>query len=190
MAKYQFIRIMSLPGLWLTLGLMFGPAHAAAVVNHTTQEASAHPQSLPQPQLDIAYIAKDYFDVYAQRRDFSRLMDFYADNAVLEDIVYGNHLKNKQEIKAFLNWPGGEFKVLDNKQALTITNQVIQGHSVVTRGHFNTFEFNGNKMGPWRFVIWLDFDQHGRIIRHQDWINYTPRKQFLGGKNMNTLIRQ
>lgn len=38
------------------------------------------------------------------------------------------------------------------------------------------------------FNTWLDFDEHGKIIKHTDWINYTPREKFLGRKNLNERI--
>ena len=56
---------------------------------------------------------------------------------------------------------------------------------MVSQGYFHQFSFNGQILGPWLFVITQDFDKNNKIIKQTDWINYTPRKKFLGGINMN-----
>lgn len=130
-------------------------------------------------------VARDYFDVYAERMDFEKLMSFFADNAELVDMVYGHRADGAAEIAAFLDWSRGSFRVVDGKQALVVDRQVAQGNQVVTHGVFRTFEFNGETLGPWAFTIWLTFSPEGKILREEDWINYTPRENYLGGVNMN-----
>ena len=75
--------------------------------------------------------------------------------------------------------------MLAGKPVLTISKQVIDGRNVITEGYFNQFKYNGQVLGPWLFVIVHQFNDKNKIIKQTDWINYTPRKQFLGGKNMN-----
>lgn len=53
-------------------------------------------------------VAIDYFSVYAARRDFDKLMAFYAKDAQLKDIIYGNELNNKAQIHNFLDWNKGD----------------------------------------------------------------------------------
>jgi hypothetical protein len=60
---------------------------------------------------------------------------------------------------------------------------------VVAQGYFKPFSYDGKSFGPWRFVIILEFNDDGKIVREIDWINYTPRENFLGGKDINTLGR-
>ena len=127
----------------------------------------------------------DYFSVYSHRNDFERLMSFYDDNAQFEDIIYGNRFKTKREIKEFLAWDKGEFKVLSGDRILTITKQIQQGNTVVTQGFFHEFIYGGQNMGPWLFIIVQEFNSQNKIIKQTDWINYTPREDFLRGKNMN-----
>lgn len=139
---------------------------------------------------NLSVIVDDYFNVYAKRSDFKRLMSFYDNNAQLEDIIYGNNLKNKSEIKDFLAWDKGEFKVHSGELALTVTKQVIEKNIVVTQGFFNKFSYDGHPLGPWLFVIIQEFNAENKIIKQIDWINYTPRENFLGGKNMNDKITE
>ena len=112
-------------------------------------------------------------------------MSFYAENAIVDDLVYGHLATGKNEIRAFFNWPHGNFKVLGGKPALSISKQSIQGSTVTTRGLFNQFEYMGKVMGPWRFIIWHEFDKKGKIIYQEDWVNYTPKKNYVTGKNRN-----
>ncbi|PKI16030.1 hypothetical protein CXF71_10255 [Colwellia sp. 12G3] len=134
---------------------------------------------------EMSQIVVDYFNVYSQRNDFNLLMSFYDDNAQFEDIIYGNSLKTKREIKEFLAWDKGEFTALSGGQILTITKQIQDGNTVVTQGFFHEFIFDGQRMGPWLFIIYQEFNSQNKIIKQTDWINYTPREDFLGGKNMN-----
>jgi ketosteroid isomerase-like protein len=145
--------------------------------------------SITTPDSRTSLAARQYFDVYTKRQDFARFMGFYADNAVLEDMIYGHHAKSKAAIRAFLNWADPKFKMSSSGVNLVVEQQTIDGNIAVTQGYFNAFQYDDKPMGPWRFVIWLEFNDAGKIIRHIDWINYTPREGFLGGLNMNLAIK-
>ena len=140
--------------------------------------------------VSVAMTVEEYFSVYSKRNDFERFISFYAENATFEDIVYGNTFKNKIQIKEFLNWNKGKFELPNGTRALTVTKQVIDNNIAVTEGYFHQFSYNGQKLGPWLFVIIQEFNENNKIISQTDWINYTPRKNFLGGKNMNDTILQ
>jgi len=136
----------------------------------------------------LEQVVTEYFNVYQHRTDFEKFLTFYHEDAVLEDVVYGNLVKSKKEIKTFLNWQDPNFSLIDKNNALVVQKQVIQGNTVVTEGYFTEFNYYGKKLGPWRFIILLEFNDELKIIRQVDWINYTPREQYLGGKNMNELL--
>ncbi len=133
----------------------------------------------------LKQVVDDYFDVYAQRSDFDQFMTFYAEEAELIDIVYGNHLQSKNAINEFLDWNRGEFRLVSGQKILTVTQQTIEANTVVTQGYFHSFEYDGAMLGPWLFNITLEFDNAHKIVKQTDWINYTPRAEFLGGNNMN-----
>ncbi|MCB1055435.1 MAG: nuclear transport factor 2 family protein [Acidobacteria bacterium] len=128
----------------------------------------------------MAEVAASYFDVYAERSDFDRFMSFYADDAYLKDVVYGNEVRGKENIRRFFDWNGGNFKAVGPGPALTIEAQIVSGEIVVTRGVFNRFEYGGKVLGPWEFVIWQQFNESGEIIRQEDWINYSPKEIHVG----------
>jgi hypothetical protein len=112
-------------------------------------------------------------------------MSFYATGAQLDDIIYGNEIKGRVEIQKFLAWNNDDFKVLSGSNILTITKQTVGKNNAITEGVFHKFSYGGKKLGPWLFVIIQEFDSSNKIIKQTDWINYTPRENFMGGKNMN-----
>ena len=136
----------------------------------------------------LAQVVKGYFETYSQRDDFKKFMNYYADNAQFKDIIYGNSLNGKAEIRNFLDWDRGEFKALNGPKILTVTRQTVGNNNVITEGFFHSFSYDGQNLGPWLFVITLEFDSENKIIQQTDWINYTPRANFLGGKNMNAAL--
>lgn len=135
----------------------------------------------------IQHSVSQYFDIYSNRADFDAFMSFYAEDAQLQDLVYGNHIRGKEALREFFRWDADPIR-FEGSSSLVISEQVIQGNQVVTRGHFVEFDYLQQKMGPWRFVIWQEFNERGKIIRQEDWINYTPKESFSGGQNLNNLI--
>lgn len=136
----------------------------------------------------LPQVVNDYFDIYSKRDDFNKFMTYYADDAQFKDIIYGNSFNGKVEIRNFLDWDKGEFKALNGTRALTVTRHTFGNKIVITEGFFHTFSYNGQKLGPWLFVITQEFDSNNKITRQTDWINYTPRDNFLDGKNMNDAL--
>ena len=132
--------------------------------------------------------AEAFFDVYAKREDIDTLLAFYADEIVLHDMVYGDEIIGKAAVKGFLRWQDPAVE-LNYEKSLVVTAQVIDGNHVITRGYFLPFKYHGQSLGPWHFVIWHTFDQHGKIIEQTDWINYTPKEQFVDGMDLNQNIR-
>ncbi|MBQ4861227.1 nuclear transport factor 2 family protein [Pseudoalteromonas sp. MMG013] len=135
----------------------------------------------------LSVIVEDYIQVYGERTDFVRFIDFYATDAIFEDMVYGHTASNRKAIANFFDWTANKVAVLDNKAVLVVTDKLIDVHSkhVILSGYFNRFRYQGNELGPWRFLIKLQFGSDGKILYQQDWINYTPKSQFMTGVNLN-----
>lgn len=135
----------------------------------------------------VEQVAEHYFELFAQRTEFDEFMSLYAEDAELQDLVYGKHAIGVAQIRAFYNWQVGEFKML-KPYALVVTEQVVEDKVVVTRGYFTQFEYYGQIAGPWQFIIWQQFNDRNKITQQYDWINYTPKETYIGGDNMNLLI--
>ncbi|WP_440055112.1 nuclear transport factor 2 family protein [Pseudoalteromonas sp. T1lg65] len=139
------------------------------------------------PSVTWQTTAQRYFAIYAERQDFSTFMQFYAKDVQFEDMVYGHRASGIEALAKFFDWSAGNFVVVGKGPALHIVELLYdeESHTAVARGVFREFEFKGRKMGPWRFTTVLKFNEHGKITYQQDWINYTPKKDFMTGQNLN-----
>jgi len=131
-------------------------------------------------EADTQDVVNEYFDTYAHRQDFDKFMDFYAKEAMLKDVVYGVELHGRQEISKFFDWHRGEFKTVSPGPILRITSHLISSNIAISRGIFEEFDYNKERLGPWEFIIWQEFNESGKIVRQDDWINYSPKKILIG----------
>lgn len=161
---------------------------AAVLMSCASTDSLEQTESGAADQQAVALAASLFFELYADRQNIDALMAFYAEDAVLEDMVYGERVLGKDNIQAFLDWSNPHYQH-KQPQVLIVEQQIVEKKQVITRGYFTPFVFHGQALGPWRFVIWQSFDEQGRIVYQQDWINYTPREQFLDGKDLNKLNR-
>ncbi|ESP92903.1 YybH family protein [Pseudoalteromonas luteoviolacea] len=133
-------------------------------------------------------VVENYIKVYQARSDFARFLAFYADDVVLEDMLYGYKTTSKQQLADFFNWDAEQVHVLDSNKTFSVEQIIIsqeQGTAII-RGTFNLFSYDGQQLGPWRFTTVLKFNGAGLIYYHQDWINYFPRSFVLEAPNLNT----
>ncbi len=119
--------------------------------------------------------AEKYFEMYADRSDWSGFINQYADDLVFQDVVYGLSYDKAEFIK-FYNWPDTAFqKHPDYPKTLILEDLAVTDSSAVGRGYFTPFYFGGQLMAmehQWRFTIWLYFNEDGMIHRHIDYIDY------------------
>ena len=124
----------------------------------------------------IYQTAEAYFDTYAERKDWNKLLSFYSPQMTFEDVVLQMKLDSFSQFKKFYNWPDPGFKKLsDSQQSLVVESLVANDSMAVARGHFNPFYWHGEYIEPaWgmEFTMWLYFDENQKITRHIDWIEY------------------
>ena len=168
--------LMSLLG-----GLLF-----SGLLGCSSTQAPATMEPKVKQQSHTETLARDFFQVYAKRSNIEALMAFYADNAVIEDIVYGEKVEGKNAIRQFYDW-GSEHVSLLTPESIELLNLLVQDRVAVGRGVFHPFRYYDQQLGPWRFIIWLEFDENGKIIKQVDWINYRPKEMFIGGDDLNVV---
>ncbi|MDC6367029.1 MULTISPECIES: nuclear transport factor 2 family protein [Flavobacteriaceae] len=112
-----------------------------------------------------------YYETYRYRKDFEQLLSFYDDEIILEDYINGDRIEGKKALQDFLDWDNPNFKMIE-PFALEISDQLIDGNKVVTKGYFSKFQWGEYEFGPMQFVTILTFNRNGKIIHHEDWINY------------------
>lgn len=122
-------------------------------------------------------LAEQYFDVYAERSDWQGFQDLFAHELIFEDVIF-DHEKNKEEFVSFYNWPDTLFaKHPDYPKSLVLDKLAITNNTAVGSGYFTPFYYAGELMAditPWRFTIWLTFNDAGLITKQVDWIAYPP----------------
>ncbi|WP_111980405.1 nuclear transport factor 2 family protein [Algibacillus agarilyticus] len=137
----------------------------------------------------IEMMIKEYLTQYALREDFDRFMNFYASDAVLEDIVSGDVKKGKAEIRAFLNWPDEKYEQSPSLSTLVTETIIVHNKQAAVKGYFMPFTYDEVVLGPWHFTMWFTVNDEYKITRHVDFINYTPKALFLSSPNSNEKIK-
>lgn len=140
-------------------------------------------------QEDIQKQTKAYLQTYAFREDFEKFLSFYAENAVVEDVIRGEQVNGISAIKNFFNWDDGEFSMANSVTHLVTEKINISGNQAIVQGYFMPFEYAGVTLGPWRFITRLEFNEELKISKQTDWINYTPKVIFNDSPNANLKLK-
>lgn len=111
------------------------------------------------------------YQIYAEREDFERFLSFYDEDMVLEDFIFGERIEGKETFKEFFDWPNPKFQKLEDK-ALVVKDITVQKNKAIIRGYFTPFKWGDYTSERMHFTTILEFNKAGKIIKHQDWINY------------------
>ncbi|MFT7244203.1 MAG: hypothetical protein ACI82A_001553 [Candidatus Azotimanducaceae bacterium] len=130
--------------------------------------------------VDIEEVASEYFATYAARKDFDKFMSFYDEQAVVKDVICDVEVSGIDAIRNFFDWNRGEFETVAAGPIMDLKRQIISDRTVISAGVFLAFDFDGEKLGPWEFIIWQGYSNTGKIILQKDWINYSPKKILIG----------
>ncbi|MEM9329582.1 MAG: nuclear transport factor 2 family protein [Bacteroidota bacterium] len=133
---------------------------------------------------------ENLYRVYAERSDFERFLDFYADEMVLEDPILGQRIVGREAFRDFFDWPNPSFRKLQ-EEALIVDKIMVDGRESVVIGHFTPFQWAESTIESMHFTTLLVFDQQGKIIKQTDWINYPNNLlNYETRKNSNAWIVQ
>lgn len=124
-----------------------------------------------EKQNDIERIVDEYYSTYNERQDVEKFLGFYDDKILFEDIINGDRIEGKSELKNFLDWENVNFKLLEDN-SLRITETIIQGNKAVVKGYFTPFQWGEHEFESMHFTTILTFADNYKIIRQVDWINY------------------
>lgn len=120
---------------------------------------------------NISPIVDTYIDIYQKRQDFDGFLDLYAEDMILEDMVAGWKIEGKDQFREFFNWPDTRFEKFE-PNTFEILSTVVEGNQAVIHGYFTPFRWDSTSVEAMQFTTILDFDEHGKIVKHIDWINY------------------
>ena len=137
-------------------------------------------KSEPNRAQQIEQTAKDFFTTFAERKDWDKLLSFYREDMVFEDIMLQLKLDSLWQFKRFYKWDEeeGNFKKLTPDQDhLTVYTLTANDSVAVARGRVNPFYYYDELIDePWgmEFTIWLYFDDDLKIKKQIDWMEYAP----------------
>ncbi len=124
-----------------------------------------------EPQHPVEKIADRYYETYNRRENIDDLLAFYSDSLVLEDMITGDVIRGKEELRQFFDWPNEQFKLVTSN-TLIVTDRVIGEDQVAYSGYFEPFMWGELRFESMHFTMLLTFDEAGKIIHDKDWINY------------------
>ena len=136
----------------------------------------------------VKMVTKAYFQTFAERKDWEKLLSFYHDDLVFEDVISQKHTRGIEEFKAFYDWPNPGFKKLFPEQRhLEIEHIMVNDSMSVVHGHVNPFYWQGKLFEmEWggKFTIWLFYDEELKITRQIDWFEYSGDVLISVGKRL------
>jgi uncharacterized protein YutD len=125
----------------------------------------------PRSEVNIKGITTEFYEIYKDRKNSKRFLEFYSDSIVLEDIVNGDRILGKQSLEKFFDWSNKDFQLVEEK-ALAVKDIFVAGHVAVVYGYFTPFKWGETEFEAMHFTTQLDFDKEGKIVKQVDWINY------------------
>jgi len=137
----------------------------------------------------IERIVDDYYKTYNKRQDIDKFIKFYDNDILLEDIINGDRIEGKIELRSFLDWKNPNFKILESN-SLRITEKIIKENKAVIKGYFTKFQWGEHEFESMHFTTILTFNDSYKIIKQVDWINYpTDLVNYNERKNSNKWIK-
>lgn len=127
--------------------------------------------STSDKNIGITQVVSEYYKTYQANTDFEKFMDFYSEEIELEDIINGDKIIGKDNLKNFFDWNNPNLNRNDSL-ALIIEDQIIDDNKVVTKGYFTPFKWNEMQIEAMHFTTILYYDKSNKIIKQVDWINY------------------
>ena len=125
---------------------------------------------------DVRLIAEQYFSTYAARTDWEKFLSYYAETLEFEDIILQESYHSLASFREFYNWPDSGFvKHPDYPKVLVIDELIVHGKTAIGKGRLNPFYWYGRLFEMkdiGNFIIWLEFNDQGKIIKQTDWIEY------------------
>ncbi|WP_425390748.1 hypothetical protein [Ekhidna sp.] len=129
----------------------------------------------------VEQTAKDFFETFAERKDWEKFCSFYREDLEFEDITLQLKLDSLWQFKRFYNWDveGDDFrKLTPDQKHLTLYSLVANDSIAVGRGRVNPFYYYDQLIdSEWGmdFTIWLYFDENLKIRKQIDWMEYDAK---------------
>ena len=96
----------------------------------------------PSRKAQVELVAKDFFNTFAQREDWTKFCSFYREDLEFEDIMLQIKLDSLWKFKKFYKWDeeGNNFrKLTPDQKHVEIDALVVNDSMAIGYGHLNPF---------------------------------------------------
>ena len=144
----------------------------------------------PLTEQPLQQLTRDFYSVYSERKDLDQFLSYYAEDAVLEDIINGDRIEGKEALRVFFDWSNPGFKALA-KNTLVVEDIITSQNQAVVKGYFTPFGWGEETFEAMYFTTILTFNDADKISKQVDWINYPASLvDYTNRKNANDWIQQ
>jgi hypothetical protein len=138
---------------------------------------------------NLEEIVDDFYQTYSERQDFDKFIDFYDESILLKDMINGDSIAGKEELKIFFDWNNPDFEKNDISSVI-VNEKIVHDNKIVIQGYFTSFKWRDTKFEAMHFATVLTFNKAGKIIEQVDWINYpTNLVDYSKRKNSNDWLK-
>lgn len=124
---------------------------------------------------------KNYIDYQTTRKNIAQFLSLYDEKIQYEDISFKDKKVGKEMLKAKfeVEWNDSLRTFHESyPKAISVENVFYDNDKVIIKGMILPFYYNKNLIEHKRFITCLYFNDKGKIIKQEDWIDY-PAQELL-----------
>ena len=119
-------------------------------------------------------LGKRFFENYASRKDYSKMLSYYNDSVVYENVAQysgGATLEPRYLLNEIIRW-NDQTMQYDGNKLLNVKELFTNDSMIIANGEFSGYTYNGMKFPPMKFTTYLYLDKNSKIKKQVDWFNY------------------
>jgi hypothetical protein len=119
-------------------------------------------------------LGKRFFEVYSARKDYNKMLSFYNDSLVYENVAQysgASKVDPRYLLNDIVRW-SDQTLLYDNNQLLNVKELFSNDSMIIANGEFSAYTYNGIKYPSMKFTTYLYLDKNSKVKKQVDWFNY------------------
>lgn len=119
-------------------------------------------------------LGKRFFENYASRKDYKKMLSFYNDSLVYENVAQysgSSIIDPRYLLNEIIRWDDQTMKY-DNNKLMQVKELFTNDSMIIANGEFSPYTYNGIKFPSMKFTTYLYLDKNSKIKKQVDWFNY------------------
>lgn len=119
-------------------------------------------------------LGKRFFENYSARKDYNKMLSFYNDSLVYENVAQysgGANVDPRYLLNDIIRWSDNTMQYENNK-LLNVKELFSNDSMIIANGEFSAYTYNGIKFPPMKFTTYLYLDKNSKVKKQVDWFNY------------------